>query len=76
MNIEEVREVLIEWESLSANKENREVYETRMRQLRDLLSNLQGYHRWGRKRESKNVCEALLVRCSGKESLETNDKRL
>lgn len=48
VNIEEVREALIEWEHLSANKDNRAEYEARMKQLRDLLSNLQGYHRMGK----------------------------
>jgi len=48
MNEEQVREALIEWETLSANKENRVVYEARMKELRDLLSNLQGERRLGR----------------------------
>jgi predicted transposase/invertase (TIGR01784 family) len=48
MNEEQVREALIEWEALSANKENRVVYEARMKELRDLLSNLQGERRLGR----------------------------
>ena len=47
VNIEEVRAALIEWETISANKENRVVYEARMKELRDLLSNLQGYQRKG-----------------------------
>ncbi|NMD72762.1 Rpn family recombination-promoting nuclease/putative transposase [Bacillus sp. DNRA2] len=48
MNIEEVREALIEWENLSADKKNRAEYEVRLRELRDQLSNLQGYHRKGK----------------------------
>lgn len=47
VDIEEVREALIEWETISANKENRVVYEARMKELRDLLCNLQGYQRKG-----------------------------
>lgn len=48
MNIEQVREALIEWETLSANKENRVVFEARAKELRDLLSNLEGERRLGR----------------------------
>lgn len=48
MNIDEVREALIEWENLSANKKNRVEYEARLKELRDQLSNLQGYHRKGK----------------------------
>ncbi|MEH7345777.1 Rpn family recombination-promoting nuclease/putative transposase [Bacillus sp. JJ1532] len=48
MNQEQVREALIEWETLSANKENRVIYEARMKELRDQLSNLQGERRLGR----------------------------
>ena len=48
MNQDQVREALIEWEALSANKENRAVYEARMKELRDQLSNLQGERRLGR----------------------------
>ncbi|MFS0861064.1 hypothetical protein [Fredinandcohnia sp. 179-A 10B2 NHS] len=48
MDIEQVREALIEWESLSANKENRVIYEARAKELRDLLSNLDGERRLGR----------------------------
>ncbi len=47
MNIEEVREALIEWETLSTNKENRQAYEERLKDLRDLLSNMEGYRREG-----------------------------
>lgn len=48
MNIEQVREALIEWETISANKENRVIYEARAKELRDLLSNLEGERRLGR----------------------------
>lgn len=48
MNIEQVREALIEWETLSANKENRVLFEARAKELRDLLSNLEGERRLGR----------------------------
>ncbi|WP_256237564.1 hypothetical protein [Bacillus sp. EB600] len=39
MNIEEVREALIEWENLSSKKKNRVEYEARLKELRDLLNN-------------------------------------
>ena len=48
MNIEEVREALSEWENLSADKKNRFEYEARLKELRDQLSNLRGYHRMGK----------------------------
>lgn len=48
MNIEQVKEALIEWETISANKENRVIYEARAKELRDLLSNLEGERRLGR----------------------------
>ncbi|MFS0823939.1 hypothetical protein [Bacillus sp. 1P02SD] len=48
MNIEQVREALIEWETISANKENCVIYEARAKELRDLLSNLEGERRLGR----------------------------
>ncbi|WP_318509168.1 Rpn family recombination-promoting nuclease/putative transposase [Bacillus sp. T3] len=60
MNIEEVREALIEWENLSAQKKNRVEYEARLRELRDQLSNLQGYHRKGIKEGCKNIARKLL----------------
>ncbi|MGJ7922240.1 hypothetical protein [Neobacillus sp. LXY-4] len=53
MNIEEVREALIEWENLSADKKNRTEYEARLKELRDQLSNLQGYHRMGKEEGMK-----------------------
>ncbi|WP_102345838.1 hypothetical protein [Bacillus sp. Marseille-P3661] len=48
MDKEQVREALIEWETLSANKENRVLYEARAKELRDLLSNLEGERRVGK----------------------------
>ncbi|WP_147532280.1 hypothetical protein [Bacillus marasmi] len=60
MNIEEVREALIEWENLSADKKNRAEYEVRLRELRDQLSNLQGYYRKGIKEGRKIVAKNLL----------------
>lgn len=53
MNIEQVREALIEWETLSANKENRVIFEARAKELRDLLSNLEGERRLGREEGRK-----------------------
>ncbi|XJZ27066.1 hypothetical protein ACF5W4_17365 [Bacillota bacterium Lsc_1132] len=48
MNEQEIHEALIEWESLSANKENRALYEARLKFLRDQLSNMRGERRAGR----------------------------
>ncbi len=48
MDIEQVREALIEWETLSANKENHVIYEARAKELRDMISNLEGERRLGR----------------------------
>jgi len=36
------------WESLSANKENKVLYEARLKYLRDQLSNIRGERRLGR----------------------------
>lgn len=47
MKEHEIREAMIEWESLSANKENRALYEARLKFLRDQLSNMQGERRAG-----------------------------
>jgi predicted transposase/invertase (TIGR01784 family) len=47
MNIEEVREALIEWENLSSKKKNLVEYEARLKELRDLLNNFKGYHKMG-----------------------------
>jgi predicted transposase/invertase (TIGR01784 family) len=47
MNIEEVREALIEWENLSSKKKNQVEYEARLKELRDLLNNFKGYHKMG-----------------------------
>ncbi|MDQ0154645.1 putative transposase YdaD [Robertmurraya andreesenii] len=60
MNIEQVREALIEWETLSANKENRVIFEARAKELRDLLSNLEGERRIGREEGLKQVAIKLL----------------
>ncbi len=40
LNIEGVREALIEWENLSTDKKNRAEYEARLKELRDQLFNL------------------------------------
>ena len=48
MNEQEIREALVEWENLSANKENKVMYEARLKYLRDQLSNLMGERRVGR----------------------------
>lgn len=37
-----MREVLIEWETLSTNKENRVIFEARAKELRDLLRTPEG----------------------------------
>ncbi len=55
MNKEQVREALIEWETLSANKENRKLYEARKKELMDLLSNLEGAQRLGEEKGKKEV---------------------
>ncbi|MCC3358205.1 Rpn family recombination-promoting nuclease/putative transposase [Bacillus sp. REN16] len=63
MNIEQVREALIEWETISANKENRVIYEARAKELRDLLSNLEGERRLGKEigRKEANHQNALMM---------------
>lgn len=48
MNIEEIKDALIEWENLSAKKKNHVEYEARLKELRDLLNNYKGYHRMGK----------------------------
>ena len=48
MNEQEVREALIEWETLSAIKENKALYEARLKFLRDHLSNIVGERRAGK----------------------------
>jgi predicted transposase/invertase (TIGR01784 family) len=48
MNEQEVREALIEWETLSANKENKVLYEARLKFLRDQLTNFVGERKAGR----------------------------
>ena len=47
MNEQEVQKALIEWESISANKENKALYEARLKYLRDELSLLRGERRKG-----------------------------
>ena len=42
MNEQEIREALIEWETLSSNKENKILYESRLKFLRDQLSLVRG----------------------------------
>ncbi len=54
MNIEEVREALIEWENLSADKKNRVEYEARLKELRDQFSNIRGYHKMGKEEGLKD----------------------
>jgi predicted transposase/invertase (TIGR01784 family) len=64
MNIEEVREALIEWENLSADKKNRAEYEAHLKELRDQLSNLSGYHRKGKEEgrieEKKEIAKNMM----------------
>lgn len=60
MNKEQVREALIEWETLSANKENRKLYEARKKELMDLLSNLEGAQRLGEQKGKKEVALKML----------------
>ena len=52
MNEQEVQKALIEWETLSANKENKALYEARLKYLRDELSLLRGEQRKGKKEGS------------------------
>lgn len=60
MNREQVREALIEWETLSANKENRIIYEARVKELRDLLSNLEGERRVGKEEGKQEIALKML----------------
>jgi predicted transposase/invertase (TIGR01784 family) len=69
MNEQEIREAMFEWESLSSNKENKVLYEARMKFLRDQLSNLMGERRAGKEEGRKEGRQegikegiALLVR--------------
>ncbi|MFJ5621704.1 hypothetical protein ACIQD3_03025 [Peribacillus loiseleuriae] len=48
MNEKEVRKVLTEWKTISRNKENKELYEVRLKFLRDYLSYQIGEQRIGR----------------------------
>jgi hypothetical protein len=49
LNIEVVREALIEWKNLSADKKYRVEYEARLKELRDQLSIIE----WEKKKESE-----------------------
>ena len=60
MNEQEIREALIEWENLSANKENKVMYEARLKFLRDQLSNIRGERRLGREEGKKEVAVEML----------------
>lgn len=60
MNEHEVREALIEWETLSANKENKILYEARLKYLRDQLSNIMGERREGREEGRKEGREEVI----------------
>lgn len=60
MNIEQVREALIEWETISADKENRVIYEARAKELRDLLSNLEGERRLGKEERSFEIAIKMI----------------
>jgi predicted transposase/invertase (TIGR01784 family) len=53
MNEHEIREAMIEWENLSANKENKVLYEARLKYLRDQLSNIRGERKAGREEGMK-----------------------
>ena len=57
MNEQEVREALMEWENSSANKENKVLYEARLKFLRDQLSNIRGERREGREEGLKEGME-------------------
>ena len=60
LNEQEVREALVEWETLSANKENKALYEARLKYLRDQLSNILGERRVGREEEQRNIAKRML----------------
>ncbi|WP_018661651.1 hypothetical protein [Heyndrickxia acidiproducens] len=60
MNEQEVREAIKEWESLSANQENKVLYEARLKYLRDQLSNIMGERRAGREEGKREVREAMI----------------
>jgi len=55
MNEQEVREALIEWETLSANKENKVLYEARLKYLRDQLTNLVGERKAGNEEATRKI---------------------
>jgi predicted transposase/invertase (TIGR01784 family) len=60
MNEQEVREALIEWETLSANKENKVLYEARLKYLRDQLTNLVGERKAGRQEAKREDALEML----------------
>ena len=60
LNEQEVREALVEWETLSANKENKALYEARLKYLRDQLSNIIGERRVGREEEQRKIAKRML----------------
>ncbi|MFE8696146.1 hypothetical protein ACFYKT_07245 [Cytobacillus sp. FJAT-53684] len=62
MNEQEVREALIEWENLSANKENKVLYEARLKYLRDQLSNIRGERRLGREEGMASIIQRMIER--------------
>ncbi len=60
MDREQVKEALMEWETLSANKENRVLYEARAKELRDLLSNLEGERKEGINQGKQEIAIKML----------------
>ena len=59
LNEQEVREALVEWETLSANRENKVLYEARLKYLRDQLSNIMGERRAGREEGIKEGIRSM-----------------
>ncbi len=60
MNEQEIREALIEWETISANKENKVLYEARLKYLRDQLSNIRGERKEGKVEERRQIATEML----------------
>lgn len=60
MDRDQVKEALTEWEMLSANKENRAIYELKAKELRDLLSNLEGERREGKREGKQEIALRML----------------
>lgn len=59
LNEQEVREALIEWETLSSNKENKVLYEARLKFLRDQMTNIIGERKAGREEgRAEGIVEA------------------